>query len=174
MLFRILLAAIIVHFKDKEIAWKYSQLKKCFWIKKIFLLCKKTFLLYVLTMSPTCFRVNPLYSCLNIKELLVRSRREIWSLSDCNWTRTHNHLAQPLASSAKCSSVRLWTKWLWARVQLQSLKTKRVSCWLWLSLWKFFWTRLEVMKLIQVSYLWFLINESWIVNEKKNIFYSYC
>ena len=122
MLFRILLAAIIVHFKDKEIAWKYSQLKKCFWIKKIFLLCKKTFLLYVLTMSPTCFRVNPLYSCLNIKELLVRSRREIWSLSDCNWTRTHNHLAQPLASSAKCSSVRLWTKWLWARVQLQSLK----------------------------------------------------
>ena len=35
---------------------------------------------------------STLYICLNVKELLVRSRREIWSLSDCNWTRTHNHL----------------------------------------------------------------------------------
>ena len=32
------------------------------------------------------------YSCLNVKEVLAWSRREIWSLSDCNWTRTHNHL----------------------------------------------------------------------------------
>ena len=32
------------------------------------------------------------YSCLNVKELLARSRREIWSLIDCNWTRTHNYL----------------------------------------------------------------------------------
>ena len=35
---------------------------------------------------------STLYSCLNVKELLGRSRREIWSLSDCNGTRTHNHL----------------------------------------------------------------------------------
>ena len=35
---------------------------------------------------------STLYSCLNVKELLARSRREIWSLSDCNWTRTQNHL----------------------------------------------------------------------------------
>ena len=33
-----------------------------------------------------------LYSCLNVKELLARIRRKIWSLSDWNWTRTHNHL----------------------------------------------------------------------------------
>ena len=33
-----------------------------------------------------------LYSCLNMKELLARSWRKIWSLSDCNWTRTQNHL----------------------------------------------------------------------------------
>ena len=32
------------------------------------------------------------YSCLNVKELLAQSRRKIWSLSDCNWTRTHNYL----------------------------------------------------------------------------------
>ena len=28
------------------------------------------------------------------KELLARSRREIWSLSDWNWTRTQNHLGR--------------------------------------------------------------------------------
>ena len=33
-----------------------------------------------------------LYICLNVKELLARSRREIWRWSDCNWTRTQNHL----------------------------------------------------------------------------------
>ena len=33
-----------------------------------------------------------LYSCLNLKELLVRNRRDIWSLSDSNGIRTHNHL----------------------------------------------------------------------------------
>ena len=33
-----------------------------------------------------------LSSCLNVKELLAGSRREIWSLSDCNWTWTQNHL----------------------------------------------------------------------------------
>ena len=31
-------------------------------------------------------------SCLNVKQLLAWSRHEIWSLSDCNWTRTPNHL----------------------------------------------------------------------------------
>ena len=33
-----------------------------------------------------------LYNCLNVMELLARNRREIWSLSDCSGTRTHNHL----------------------------------------------------------------------------------
>ena len=35
---------------------------------------------------------STLYSCLNVKELFARNRRDIWSLSDCNWARTHNHL----------------------------------------------------------------------------------
>ena len=34
------------------------------------------------------------YSCLNVKELLARSKRGIWSLSDCNWTRTQNHVVR--------------------------------------------------------------------------------
>ena len=47
------------------------------------------------TVSRTSFRVN-LHSivCLNIEELLARSRRHIWSLSDSNGIRTHNHLVR--------------------------------------------------------------------------------
>ena len=41
--------------------------------------------LYVPVMSRTCFRVNA-------NSIVAWSMREIWSLSDCNWTRTHNHL----------------------------------------------------------------------------------
>ena len=37
---------------------------------------------------------STLYSCLNVKELLARSRHEIWRLSDCNWTQTQNHLVR--------------------------------------------------------------------------------
>ena len=73
---------------------------------------------------------STLYSCLNIKELLAQNRRQIWSLSDCNWTQTHNHLVRKrtldnlakLASLDKWLNVRLRTKWLWVQVQLQSLE----------------------------------------------------
>ena len=59
-------------------------------------------------------------------------------LRDYNWTRTHNHLVHKqtlnhlakLASLAKWSSVRLWTKQLWFRVQLQSVKLQ-ISRLLW-------------------------------------------
>ena len=34
---------------------------------------------------------SALCSCLNVKELLARDRRDILSLSDCNGTGTHNH-----------------------------------------------------------------------------------
>ena len=63
---------------------------------------------------------STLCSCLNVKELLARSRREISRLSDCNWTRTQNHLVvlkrrlnrwAKLVSLAKWLSVRLRTKW---------------------------------------------------------------
>ena len=35
---------------------------------------------------------SKVYSCQYVKELLVRSRREIWNLSRFNWTRTESHL----------------------------------------------------------------------------------
>ena len=74
---------------------------------------------------------STLYSSLNFKELLARNRSKIWSLCDCNWTRTHNHLVRKqtfnylakLASLAKWFSVCLRTKWLWVWVQLQSFES---------------------------------------------------
>ena len=44
-----------------------------------------------------------------------RNRHEIWSLSECHWTRTHNHLV------SKRTLNHLGTEWLWFRVQLQAV-----------------------------------------------------
>ena len=73
--------------------------------------------LYVIIMPRTSFRVN-LHSvvCLNVKELLARSRRHIWSLSDSNVIRTYNHLVRKrtlnhlakLTKLVECS----FTKWV--------------------------------------------------------------
>ena len=58
---------------------------------------------------------STVYSYLNAKELFAQNRRDIWSLSNCNETRSHNHLV--------CKHLfRLVTKWLWVRAPLQSLK----------------------------------------------------
>ena len=35
---------------------------------------------------------STLYSCLNVKEVFARNRRDIWSLSESNGIPTHNHL----------------------------------------------------------------------------------
>ena len=76
------------------------------------------------------FRGNPhSTNRLNVKELLARNRCNIWSLSDCNGTRTYSHLVHnrtlnhlaKQASLVKWLSVRLKTKCLWVRVPLQSL-----------------------------------------------------
>ena len=47
-------------------------------------------------------------SCLNVKELVAARRRQIWNLSECNWTQTQNHLVrqQTLKLFARL------TKWL--------------------------------------------------------------
>ena len=37
---------------------------------------------------------SALYSCLNVNKHLARSSREICRSSDCNWTRTQNHLTR--------------------------------------------------------------------------------
>ena len=59
---------------------------------------------------------STLYGCLKVKALLAQSRHKIWSLSDCNWTRTQNHLFHKgtLNHSAKL------VKWLSYRVWIHS------------------------------------------------------
>ena len=58
---------------------------------------------------------STVYSYLNAKKLFAQNRRDIWSLSNCNKTRNHNHLV--------CKHLfRLRTEWLWVRAPLQSLK----------------------------------------------------
>ena len=37
---------------------------------------------------------STLYNCLNVKKLLARNRRDIWSLYDHNGTQTDNHLVR--------------------------------------------------------------------------------
>ena len=71
--------------------------------------CREYFYLYALVMSRTKFQSeSTLHSCLNVKELLARNRREIWCLSDCNWTRTHNHLVR----KRTLNHLTKLTKWL--------------------------------------------------------------
>ena len=57
-------------------------------------------------------------SCLNVKELLARNRRHIWSFSDSKGIQTHNHLVQKrtlkyLAKLAKRLSCVLSSCLLW-------------------------------------------------------------
>ena len=82
--------------------------------------------LYVLIMPRMRRRVNPhsIVAWMS-RNSFARSRCEIWSFSDCNWTRTHSHFVHKrtlnyLVSLANWLTVRLWTKWLWDRVLLQS------------------------------------------------------
>ena len=58
---------------------------------------------------------STLYSCLNVNELLSRSRQGIWSFSDCNRTQTPNHLVHKrtlnhLAKLAKHDMIRAYSQ----------------------------------------------------------------
>ena len=77
--------------------------------------------LYVVIISHTRFRMN-LHSV--IASASRSSLLDVWSWSDCNGIRTHNHLVYKqtlihLVSLAKWLSVRLRTKWLWVQIPLQ-------------------------------------------------------
>ena len=55
---------------------------------------------------------STLHSCLNFKELLARNRREIWSLSNCHDTRTHNHLVRKRTLNC-CENLSVRCIWLY-------------------------------------------------------------
>ena len=74
----------------------------------------------VIIISRTRFRLN-----LNSIKIQAQNRHNIYSLSDSNEIRTHNHLVrkQTLNHLARLS-VRLQTKWLSVRIPLLSLKSE--------------------------------------------------
>ena len=65
--------------------------------------------LHVLIMSKYAFQSElTLCNCLNVKKLLAPNRCDIWSLSDCNGTRTHNRLVR----KRTLNHLAKWAKWL--------------------------------------------------------------
>ena len=57
--------------------------------------------LYVLVMSRT--------RCLNVSKLFARSRRKVWSLSNCNQTRTQNHLVRKRTLNHLAKLAKWWS-----------------------------------------------------------------
>ena len=73
----------------------WRNIQKCVWGSDTFKhLCDIWFFFTVCSWHVKyAFQSEPtLYSFLNVKELLARSRPKIWKLSDRNWTRSQNHL----------------------------------------------------------------------------------
>ena len=76
---------------------------------------------------------STLYSCLNLKELLARKRRDDWSLSDTTGIWTHNHLVRKwtlnhLAELAKRLSCKyLFVRCIWLYVIIVSCTRFRVN-----------------------------------------------
>ena len=127
---------------------------------------------------------STLYSCLNVRELLAQGRRKIWNLSDCNWTRTQNHLVckRTLNHLAKLS-VRLQTKWFWVRVQLQGWdhvlmaniiyrNAKWKTVYPWFVLGKHWYIFYDFWSMIFANMDWFLMINTFIHDAEKwpNIF----
>ena len=75
-----------------------------------------------------------LYICLKVKELLARNRRNSWSLSDCNGTRTHNHLVRKrtLRTLAKLTK---WLSWVVSTYLYDAFDSMFLSCHVHISEW---------------------------------------
>ena len=69
---------------------------------------------------------STLYSCLNVKELLAKNRRGIWSLSDCNWTRTHNHLSRKRTRN-HLAKLTKWLAVLWVLICTKYLSVRDIT-----------------------------------------------
>ena len=68
--------------------WPFKTLYKTFLAEFFQQICK------VCVFLSSNVHVSEWIHTLNIKELLTRNRRDIWRLTDCNGTRTHNHLVR--------------------------------------------------------------------------------
>ena len=62
------------------------------WAELWVLICSVHFIIFSYHAMDTFQSYSTLYICLNVKEFFARNKHDIWSLSNCNETRTHNHL----------------------------------------------------------------------------------
>ena len=79
------------HWRSKNFILSHSVVFTCF----VIMTSDFSFLWYFLNSCHVTYAFqseSTLYSCLDAKQLLARSRREIWKLRDYNWTPTQNHL----------------------------------------------------------------------------------
>ena len=80
------LLTVMNHYQKSTLSWSiFYCVKILTWTKMLLTICS-CHVTFAFQSEST------LYSCPNVKELLARSKRKIWSLSDCNYTRTHDHL----------------------------------------------------------------------------------
>ena len=80
-------------------------------------------------MSRTSFRANlPSIVCLNVKELLARSRLHIGILSDSNAIRTQNHLVRKQIVNGLAKLAYWLAKWLSVVYKLSGYGLKSRCC----------------------------------------------
>ena len=101
-------------------------------------------------------------SCLNVKELLARNRREIWSLSDRNWTWTQNHLVRKRTLNHLAKLVK-WLSCVLTTYLSRAFDCMLLSCDLRVSEWIHTPSCLNVQELLVQSRLkiWSLSDCNW-------------
>ena len=73
---------------------RHFRVNPCFIAVLWVLICRVHFTVCSYHVTYAFQSESTLYSWLNFKELLAWRRLVIWSLTDCNETRTHNHLVR--------------------------------------------------------------------------------
>ena len=116
-----------------ELCYEYLSVR-CIW-------------LHVLIMSKYAFQSEfTLCNCLNVKKLLAPNRCDIWSLSDCNGTRTHNRLVR----KRTLNHLAKWAKWLSCVVSTYlygAFYCILLSCQVQVSEWILAWSRHHIWSL---------------------------
>ena len=77
---------------------------------------------------------STLYIYLNVKELLAPTRRDMWSWSDYNETRTHNHLVRKQTVNTLVKVIK-WLSWVVSTYMYGTFDCMFLSCHVRISEW---------------------------------------
>ena len=70
---------------------------------------------------------STLYFCLNVKERFAGNRHDLWSLCDCNRTRTYNHLARK-GTLNHLAQLTKWLSWILSTYLYGAVDCMFLSC----------------------------------------------